>query len=177
MTDHELIERMKDKKFYKKATGEKGLIDFFMSGYKKYSGTTAHSVHEPIQLVYYKPDEEGTDEGFGDYGIYAVPLNDKGKAEIDGVVARLKEEDILDDIGAIRYNARGGFFKIDVTENELKEGWGQFRKHSTENVLIYVHSTQVEGGVNSYDKVIYCKGADNSRYIQPISSSAIRNAK
>lgn len=36
MTDQEILEKMKDKKLFKKATNEIGLLFFFFSNYKSY---------------------------------------------------------------------------------------------------------------------------------------------
>lgn len=128
-----------------------------------------YAICEPVQVGYYKPEEEGTDQGFDDYGVYIVPLNGKGKGEIDGIVAALKESSLFDDIGAIRYNAKGGVIPIDYDD------FNDFNKFSTENALAYVFS-KTDDSVNSYDKVVFCRDAENKRYVVPINTSALSSA-
>ena len=172
MTDSELFEKMKDKKYYKKVTNEKGLVDFLISGFKQYSASTPISVHEPIQLAYYKPENESNSEGYGDYGIYAVPLNKTGQKELDGVVTSLKEKGLLEDNSNIRYESMGGFLLVDLTPDEVNDSnEARIRRHSTDNLLVYVFTNTDKGGINKFDRVVYCKSVNGYRRLQPISLS------
>ena len=180
MEETQFIERLKtDKKFYKKICYEKGLLSFLFSNYKNFLQSSGHKIHTMEKLMYYKPGTEGTDEGFGEYGIMAVVLNEKGREELPGVVAQLKEKGLMEDIGNIRYESRGtGYWKVDLSDFQLEdENEGRLRRHSTDNLLIFALIIDSnEEGFDQFDRCLCATDEQGKRWVLPLSKRLAETA-
>lgn len=136
MLNQKISKEMYDKKIFKEATGvEKGFFSWFDPSYQRYVKSYNHQVISQKLLKYYKPNNEGTDEGFGEYGVFAGVLNNEGERELKAIVQLLDENKLLNDVGTIRYESQSasGFCWIDGLDgNHLTH------QYSTDNVYIYV---------------------------------------
>lgn len=136
MLNQKIAKGMYNKKTFKEATGAcKGFFGLFDSSYKRYVESSEHKVVSQRLLKYYKPNNESTEEGFGEYGVFACVVNDEGERDLSIIEQLLDGSGLLDDIGAIRYESQAlsGFCWIDGLDSKhLIHGY------STNNVYIYV---------------------------------------
>ncbi len=58
MTEQDFITQLQNKKFFNKVNHNTGLLGPLFSNYKRFLGTTDHSIHDQVQLSYYKPKNE-----------------------------------------------------------------------------------------------------------------------
>ncbi|MCG8453443.1 MAG: hypothetical protein MI717_09715 [Spirochaetales bacterium] len=178
MTKEQLIETMKnDKKFFKKVANEKGLMGMLWNNYKHFLAASNHQVHEMTVLMHYKPGQEGQDEGFGEYGVMAIPLNEQGQQEQDAVKTQLKEKGLLEDIGNIRFEAVGtGYGQFDIPEFKLEdESYGQIKRHSTKNLLICTIAIgESAGQFENYTQCLLANDPEGKRWFMPFSAEFLK---
>ena len=179
MQDSTFIEKLSsDKKFFKEVAYEKGLMGLFSSSHKKFVKGKNHRILEMQQLVYYKPGQEGTDEGFGEYAIIALVLNQKGEQEINEVKAKLKEEGLLNDIGNLRFEAMSnGYWTHDIPDFLIEDkSHGRIRRHSTENVMLFAFCVnKKEGPLESYQRCILAINEEGKRCLMPFQSKFLND--
>jgi len=172
MNNDELILNLKDKKFFKKATGTGGILGLIDPSYKRYLASSNQSVHEQEILSYYKPDEEGTDQGFGEYAVFACVLNEQGRVELETIKSTLESEGLLHAIGNIRYESQSadGAAMIDVPPDDKDdEDEGRIRKHSTDNVYVYVLTADnKKRSLNNLKTVVIAKNPEYGRLVFPV---------
>ncbi|MBO0593180.1 hypothetical protein I2486_17390 [Cellulophaga sp. E16_2] len=173
MTNQEVAKKMLDKSFFKKSTGAgKGLLGFIDPSFKRYTASENHKVVPQVLLKYYEPESEGTDSGFGEYGIFACILNEKGEQELAGIKAQLQEKGLLDDIGNIRYESQDlrGCCLVDGFNREtVEEGELLIRQHSTDNVYVYVLTNDTGKKLEKVSQAVACMHPKLARNVYSIN--------
>lgn len=166
--------KMLDKKYFKQVTGAgKGLLGFIDPSYKRYTVSNQAKVVPQQLLKYYKPSNEGTDEGFGEYGVFACVLNEEGEKELETIKNQLEEKGLLDNIGNIRYESQDvcGCVLVDgFNTGTIEEGDQLIRQHSTENVYVYVLTNDGKKDLQNLDTVVACIHPKFGRNVYPISN-------
>lgn len=167
-----VLERLKkDKGFFKSVAEERGLLDLFFSGYKKFQQGRDQQIHDLVHLKSYTPSEEGTEEGFGEYLWAAVPLNEAGREELAGVVSVLEQKGLMDDVGNLRFECRStGYWMLDLPDfQESDPEQGRLRRHSTENLLIFAMAVSGEksGTIAEYDSCLVGRDSGGKRWVMP----------
>lgn len=174
MINQETAKKMLDKKFFKQVTGAgKGLLGLIDPSFKRYTASNEHKVVPQKLLQYYAPNTEGTDEGFGEYGIFACILNEQGEQELEEIEVTLKEKGLLDDISNIRYESQDvcGCCLVDgFNDGEVKDGEQLIREHSTENVYIYVLTNDKKRKLENLNTAVSCKHPEYGRTVYSLNN-------
>ena len=175
MTQNEFLQKMwDDKKFYNQASAIKGFSAFLnwemRSGHRQYLETTEHRICPTYLLAYYKPEEEGTDQGFGEYGIFATPLNSQGLEELTDKREQLEQAGLLQNIGNIRYESFSvdGLIHADPEDSELEDpADARIRKHNTSNLLLWAGTSDCDIRIKDISQVIVCQHPKWKRCVHP----------
>ena len=174
MINQDVAEKMLNKKFFKQITGAgKGLLGLIDPSFKRYSASSDYKVVPQELLKYYIPDEEGTDEGFGEYGIFACVLNENGKQELEGIKSKLSEKGLLDDISNIRYESQdfAGCCLVDgFNKGTVEEGEQLIRQHSTENVYVYVLTNDKNKKLKKLKSAVSCIHPEYGRTVYSLNN-------
>ena len=175
MTNEDLTKKMFEKKYFKEVTGAgKGLLGLIDPSFKRFSVSTQQKVVPQLLLNYYKPKEEGRSEGFGEYGIFACILNEKGEKELKEIKAELEGNGLINNIGNMRYESQDlyGCCLVDgFNDGPVEEGERLVGRYSTDNVYLYILTNDEDNGkIQRVNSAITCIHPKYGRTVYSINN-------